>query len=178
VGWFSKKAQTGPLLADAGPAASQGAQNELLGLLPDDRARLSAEGASAGDIAWIDAWLRDAPERTLQGLTQQEDRLVVVLRGYREFMAEFEKSNAESWDRLNAARDMVTASLAQIDRDVLERGFAEISANDKMKPAHKNILLGLIRTALECKPGLVVSSATFRTTRHRPRRDTRNPPAR
>jgi hypothetical protein len=157
VGWFRKKAQTGPLLADAGPAASQGAQNELPGLLPEDRARLSAEGASADDIAWMNAWLREAPERTLEDLTQQEDRLVAVLRGYRELMEEIEKSNTpglEPWDRLNAARDMATASLAQIDRDVLKRGLAEISANDKMKPAHKNIMLGLMRTALEFRPRL------------------------
>lgn len=128
------------------------AQNKLPGLLPEDRKRLGAEGASSDEIAWVDAWLLDAPERTLEALTQQEDRLVAVLRGYRELAEEITKPNTpgpESWKRLSAAHEMATATLAQIDRGVLERGFAEISTNDKIKPAHKNIMLGLIRMALE-----------------------------
>ncbi|HKX19527.1 MAG TPA: hypothetical protein VJT33_16110 [bacterium] len=121
------------------------------GLSPEDRARLRAEGTPADEVAWIDNWLREKRGRTLEDLAEEEAALIAVLRSYRGLVEELSNSRTpvSMWqDRLKAARETATASLAQIDRAVLVRGFAEISASDTVKLFHNNISLGLIRTAL------------------------------
>jgi hypothetical protein len=96
--------------------------------------------------------LSDRPGSTLENLAQQEARLVAALRSYRVVMEQTANSRAlglEPEERLREARATATAELAQIDRAVLARGFAEISADASMRVAYKNVSLGLIRTALE-----------------------------
>lgn len=155
MGWFAKRTQARPLLAAEEPAptlTSQEKEQEPSGLSPEDRARLTAEGTPADEVTWIDTWLRDQPGRTLEDLAQQEARFVAVLRSYRALIDEVTNSSTPGSvppDRLKEARETTTASLAQIDRAVLMRGFAEISANATMNLAYKNVSLGLIRTALE-----------------------------
>lgn len=144
-----------PSLADEGGAPtspSGGAQHGLSRLSPEDRERLSAEGASADEVGWIDAWLEGRPGRTLEDLTQQEERLVSVLRSYRDLMEEITKSKtpgSEPEERLKEARKTAIATLVQIDREVLAHGFKDISADEKMKLNYKNVLLGLMNEALQ-----------------------------
>ena len=155
MGWFAKRAQARPPLAAEEPApapTSNETQRESSGLSPEDRARLSGEGTPTDEVAWIDAWLRDQPGRTLEDLAQQEARFVAVLRSYRTLMDEITNSGTTGSippDRLKEARETATASLAHIDQAVLMRGFAEISANETMQPVYKNLSLGLIKTVLE-----------------------------
>jgi len=146
-----------PSLADKGgaptsPSGSAPGLSGLSGLLPEDRDRLIAEGASADEVGWIDAWLRGRPGRTLDDLTQQEDRLVSVLGSYRHLREEITHSKtpgSELAERLNEARKTAIATLAQIDRDVLAHGFTDISAGGKMDLTYKNVLLGVISEALQ-----------------------------
>ena len=143
-----------PSLADSGGTLTSpsGSAPGLSGLSPEDRERLSAEGVSADEVGWIDAWLRGRPGRTLDDLTQQEDRLVSVLGSYRHLREEITHSKtpgSELAERLNEARKTAIATLAQIDRDVLAHGFTDISAGGKMDLTYKNILLGLISEALQ-----------------------------
>lgn len=143
-----------PSLPDKGgaPTSPSRSAHGLSGLSPEDRERLSAEGALADEVGWIDAWLRGRPGRTLDDLTQQEDRLVSALRSYRHLGEEITQSKtpgSEPAERLNEARKTAIATLAQIDRDVLAHGFTEISAGEKMNLNYKNVLLGLISEALQ-----------------------------
>ena len=153
MGWFGKRIQPTPPVAarEPAPPASHKKEQEPSGLSPEDRARLGADGTPADEIAWIDTWLREQPGRTLDDLAQQETQLVTVLRSYRALMEEMTNSRAPGSvppHRLKEVRESTTASLAQIDRAVLMRGFAEISANETMQPIYKSLSLGLIKTAL------------------------------
>jgi len=154
MGLFGKKDQARPSPTDGSTtrAVPHRAAPDSSRLSPEDRARLTAEGTPADEIAWIDTWLSDTPGSTLEDLARQEAQLVAALRSYRTVMEEAASSKGsglEPDERLREARATATAELAQIDRAVLARGFAEISANGSMRVAYKNVSLGLIRTALE-----------------------------
>lgn len=178
MGWFGKKAQASPpsVAKEAAPLPpSHGTKEEPSGLSREDRVRLSVEGTPADELAWIDAWLREKPGRTLEDLEQQEAQFVAVLRSYRALIEEMTGSSTPGWvpqGRLKAVRESATVSLAQIDQAVLTRGFAEISANETMKPVYKNLSLGLIRTALEARGGSRKEHPAARSSADRHNRST------
>jgi hypothetical protein len=148
VGWFRKTRPLEHLQVDQDPDDSP---PESSGLSPEDRASLMTEGASTDELGWIDAWLRNSPGRTLEDLRQEEDRLIAGLRRYVHLFDDIGKSKLfglEQDKRLREERKMTTAALSKVDRDVLVRGLREISASERMTLAHKNIQIGLIRTAL------------------------------
>lgn len=148
VGWFRKMkpVELVQVDEDLGPPPP-----EPSGLSLEDRASLMTEGASTDELGWIDAWLRNRPGRTLEDLRQEEDRLLAELRRYVDLFDHIGKSTLlglERDERLREGRKTTTAALSKVDRDVLARGLREISASERMTSAHKNIEIGLIRTAL------------------------------
>lgn len=129
---------------DAPPAMS--------GLLPGDRTRLTAEGAPADEIDWIDTWLRARPGRSLEALTEQESRLLAELRRYLDVIDDTFSCTtfgAEQEKRLIETRKTTITMMSQIDRDVLVHGLEAVAATRHMRPAYKNIATGLIRIALQ-----------------------------